>query len=109
MTSCCIMKAGFADGQSLQRVFTMRRGGKSGLHRAACRLTAGGTRSKRVSRKVPQKIYRCRLGPRVRIGGKGEKVRQERTAGEAIRLAGQTPCGARPNRRGGAARSVRLS
>src|SRR5208283_3132145 len=33
-------------------------GGKSGLHRAACRLTAGGIRSKRVSRKVPQKRYR---------------------------------------------------
>ena len=33
-------------------------GGKSGLHRAACRLTAGGARSKRVLRKVPQKIYR---------------------------------------------------
>jgi len=32
-----------------------RAGGKSGLHRAACRLTAGGARSKRVLRKVPQK------------------------------------------------------
>jgi hypothetical protein len=43
-------------------------GGKSGLHRAACRLTAGGTRSKWVLRKVPQKIYRP-------FAGKGEKVR----------------------------------
>src|SRR5438270_750124 len=45
-------------------------GGKSGLHRAACRLTAGGIRSKRIPRKVPQKIYRRRVSV-----GKGEKVR----------------------------------
>ena len=42
--------------------FTGSAGGKSGLHRAACRLTAGGVRSKRISRKVPQKIYRRDLG-----------------------------------------------
>ena len=46
-------KTSLPDGQSLALA-----GGKSGLHRAACRLTAGGIRSKRVSRKVPQKIYR---------------------------------------------------
>ena len=44
--------------------------GKSGLHRAACRLTTGGARSKRVLRKVPQKIYRRGFGC-----GKGEMVR----------------------------------
>jgi hypothetical protein len=51
-------EVGLAVGQPLRFIFTMSRGGKSGLHRAACRLTAGGTRSKRVLRKVPQKIYR---------------------------------------------------
>lgn len=33
-------------------------GGKSGLHRAMCRLTAGLGRLKRLGRKVPQKMYR---------------------------------------------------
>src|SRR4051794_16151590 len=42
------------------------RGGKSGLHRAACRLTAGG--SVQGLRKVQQKIYRL-------ARGKGEMVR----------------------------------
>src|SRR6478609_6980287 len=45
-------------------------GGKSGLHRAACRLTAGGQRSKRGLRKVPQKIYRPGDGVRVKRCGK---------------------------------------
>ena len=49
-------------------------GGKSGLQRAACRLTAGGVRSKRISRKVPQKIYRRMPGASPKFG-KGEKVR----------------------------------
>src|ERR1700751_1412524 len=40
--------------------------GKSGLHRAACRLTAGGSRLKRAPRKVPQKIYRPPVHRRVR-------------------------------------------
>src|SRR5688572_5567232 len=38
------------------------RGGKSGLHRAACRLTAGGL----WLRKVPQKIYRLYVSSRER-------------------------------------------
>src|SRR5882757_1906860 len=41
--------------------------GKSGLHRAACRLTAGGVRSKRTLRKVPQKIYRLGGGDTIRV------------------------------------------
>jgi hypothetical protein len=48
-------------------------GGKSGLHRAACRLTAGGARSKRVLRKVPQKTIPP--GGEQFLSGKGEKVR----------------------------------
>jgi len=62
---------GLPDGQSLPAAAG---GGKSGLHRAACRPTAGGARSKRASRKVPQKTYRLAAvfgsSP-----GKGEKVR----------------------------------
>ena len=42
-------------------------GGKSGLHRAACRLTAGGVRSKRILRKVPQKIYRREFGRKLAL------------------------------------------
>ena len=47
--------------------------------------------------KVPQKTNRPRAsGP----AGKGEMVRQERTAPPAMGVAGQTPPGARPNRGG---------
>jgi hypothetical protein len=54
--------------------------------------------------------YTARAGcASARPSGKGEMVRQERTADGAIRPAGQTPRGARPNRRGGAARSYELS
>ena len=42
--------------------------GKSGLHRAACRLTAGGPAT--GLRKVPQKIYRLGNGVRVKWCGK---------------------------------------
>jgi hypothetical protein len=57
-------------------------------------------------RKVPQKTYRLvvavsleRLSPdSERRRGKGEKVRQERTAAAVMQRAGQTPHGARPNR-----------
>src|SRR5271155_4899061 len=62
-------------GRLKRRVSACLPRGKSGLHRAACRLTAGGARSKRASRKGPQKKYR----PRFRLSGlgqgKGEKVR----------------------------------
>jgi len=55
--------------------------------------------------KVPQKTNRPRVpgGPRGlarRSVGKGETVRQERTAPLATGAAGQTPPGARPNRGG---------
>ena len=50
---------------------------------------------------VPQKIYRPRTpGFARRSAGKGEMVRQERTAPLATGAAGQTPPGARPNRGG---------
>jgi hypothetical protein len=51
-------------------VFASESRGKSGLHRAACRLTAGGVRLKRTLRKVPQKIYRLPFA-----ASKGEKGR----------------------------------
>ena len=84
---------------------TTRMGGKSGLHRAACRLTAGGpaTGYGKCNRKY---TALCRISVCAR--GKGEMVRQERTAAGVIPPAWQTPRGARPNRGGGAARPVRL-
>src|SRR5579875_1525388 len=108
------------------------RRGKSELHRAVCSLTAragdGFHRGGRTSpvRKVPQKTYRPVRGamlsaaPKAPGGntggemrGKGETVRvasaplkYERTAQAAMPVARQTPHGARPNRRGGAARSA---
>ena len=63
-----------------QAGFGLLPGGKSGLHRAACRLTAGGTRSKRVSRKVPQKKYRLELG-----FSPGRRVRVKRCGKSAPR------------------------
>src|SRR4051812_18406004 len=48
--------------------------GKSGLRRAACRLTAGRVRSKRALRIVPQKIYRPGRSV-MGVLGKGEMVR----------------------------------
>jgi hypothetical protein len=51
--------------------------------------------------KVPQKTNRPRTPRFVRgAAGKGEMVRQERTAPLATGAAGQTPPGARPNRGG---------
>src|SRR5882724_8214493 len=50
-----IIEPSLPDGQSPAEFLEKVAGGKSGLHRATCRLTAGGTRSKRVLRKVPQK------------------------------------------------------
>ncbi len=67
------MESGLSYGWSLADRYWFA-GGKSGLHRAACRLTAGGVRSKRISRKVPQKIYRRESGASS-VFGKGEKVR----------------------------------
>ncbi len=69
------IKSGLLYGWSLAGAVYSLAGGKSGLHRAACRLTAGGVRSKRISRKVPQKIYRRDVRAQARAFGKGEKVR----------------------------------
>src|SRR3984957_9158627 len=66
-----IMKAELA-GRAVARrgrIYPNFAGGKSGLHRATCRLTAGGARSKRVLRKVPQK----NIPPVVYFGGEGGK------------------------------------
>ena len=71
-TRPAIMDAGLPDGQPLVCAGQPKRaGGKSGLHRATCRLTAGGARSKRALRKVPQKT----IPPGGKLPGKGEKVR----------------------------------
>ncbi len=128
-TWTAIMKPGLPDGQPPASGSHPQAGGKSGLHRAACRLTAGGIRSKRILRKVPQRIYRPLFprsfsSQRMQIGWRpktlhsffrdGQRVRVKRCGKSAPRaqqcvLAGQTPCGARPNRGAGAARSVRTS
>src|SRR5580704_17717281 len=70
----------------------------------AGQLPAGAT-----SGKVPQKTNRPRLQVRPGAAGKGETVRQERTAPLATGAAGQTPPGARPNRDGRAARRRSIS
>jgi len=69
-----------------------------GSTEARCRLTAGGgdpresaTENKPPAPAAPQGNA---------IAGKGETVRQERTAPLATGAAGQTPPGARPNRGG---------
>ena len=63
-----------------------------------CRLTAGGGQT---PGKVPQKTNRPSAREETREpAGKGETVRQERTAPPATGAAGQTPPGARPNRGG---------
>ncbi len=67
-------------------------GGKSGLRRAGCRVMPGrrkATESAAESRPPMARIART---------GKGERVRQERTARPATGAARQTPSGARPNR-----------
>jgi len=68
--------------------------GKSELRRAVCRITSGRADSSpfdgKCHRKDTAQIFIDK--------GKGEKVRQERTAEAAMQRAGQTPHGARPNR-----------
>ena len=49
----------------------------------------------RHSGKVPQRVYRRWT---LKVTGKGERVRQERTGALATASAWQTPPGARPNR-----------
>jgi hypothetical protein len=71
--------------------------GKSGLHGTRCRVMPGGS-GKPGSGTVPQR--RDRRWLRKRRTGKGETVRQERTARWATKAARQTPPGARPNRDG---------
>src|SRR3954467_223620 len=63
-------------------------GGKSGLHRAGCWLTAsrGDSRDSATEKRPPAKA------------GKGETVREERTAPVATRAARQAPPGARAHR-----------
>ena len=62
-------------------------GGKSGLHRARRQIASG--------RREPMESATETIPP---VKGKGEMVRQERTALLVIAVAGQTPPGARPNR-----------
>ncbi len=66
-----------------------------------CRLTAGGgdPRESATESKPPGFGGRA-LAARPRAPGKGERVRQERTAPPATGAARQTPPGARPNRGG---------
>ena len=71
--------------------------GKSGLHGTRCRVTPGGS-GKPGSGTVPQRRDRRWLWQQ--RTGKGETVRQERTARWATKAARQTPPGARPNRDG---------
>src|SRR4051812_13870163 len=67
-----------------------------------CRPTAGeGNLRESATESRPPIRFRCPLGP----VGKGERVRQERTAPPATGAAWQTPPGARPNR-GGRRRSL---
>src|SRR5688500_19851334 len=74
-----------------------KRRGKSGLHGDTVpdnvRRRISPRKRRETSGKVPQKTYRLGFTP-----GKGEKVRQERTALPATEAAGQTPPGAKPNR-----------
>ncbi len=72
-------------------------GGKSGLHGNTMPVNGrrGSNRKGRPSGKVPQRRDRRAAA---RPPGKGETVRQERTAPPATGAAGQTPSGARPNR-----------
>ena len=76
------MNASLPDGQPLacagQPVWA---GGKSGLHRATCRLTAGGARSKRVLRKVPQKTYRRAGNCQVRVKRCGKSAPRPQQCG----------------------------
>lgn len=61
------------------------------------RLTAAGgnPRDSATESKPPERLLVMEHKP-----GKGERVRQERTASPATAMAGQTPPGARPNRGG---------
>ena len=69
--------------------------GKSELRRAVCRITSGTPGSSPVDGKCHRKHTASAFAGR----GKGEKVRQERTAAAVMSRAWQTPHGARPNRK----------
>ena len=72
--------------------------------RAPRKHGAGQHPAEATSGTVPQKANRqSGKRPAIMAAGKGERVRQERTAFPATGMAGQTPPGARPNR-GGASR-----
>src|SRR6267143_3596193 len=66
-----------------------------GSTEARCRVTPAGA----TPGKVPQKVHRQPAAARP-AGGKGETVRQERTAPPVTAAAGKTPPGARPSRSG---------
>ena len=70
--------------------------GKSGLHGGA---VPGNARRGRPQGKCHRK-YTAKLHRPGRESGKGEMVRQERTAPPATAAAGKTPPGARPSRSG---------
>ena len=70
--------------------------GKSGLHGGT---VPGNPRRGRPQGKCHRK-YTASPSPACRMGGKGETVRQERTAPPATAAAGKTPPGARPSRSG---------
>jgi len=74
--------------------------GKSGLHGNT--VPANGRRGRPQGKCHRKQAARARAARSP--AGKGETVRQERTAPLATGAAGQTPPGARPNRGGGAAR-----
>ena len=58
------------------RILVRRPGGKSGLHRAACRLTAGGARSQAgFTESATENVPPVARALGARVGGKGEKVR----------------------------------
>jgi hypothetical protein len=74
--------------------------GKSGLHGNT--VPANGRRGRPQGKCHRKQTARARAARHP--AGKGETVRQKRTAPLATGAAGQTPPGARPNRGGGAAR-----
>ena len=78
------------------------RGGKSGLHG---NTVPGNARRGATPGKVPQRADRPPGPASAAPAGKGERVRQERTAPAATAAARQTPPGARPSRDDGAAPS----
>src|SRR5665213_1237888 len=87
-------------GRPLPAGFARRSEESPGSTGIRCRPTAGGgdPRESATENKPPThfrvRLQRCAR----RSAGKGETVRQERTAPLATGAAGQTPPGARPNR-----------